>query len=97
MCLDFREVLGVAHNHHERAPKEAVHVVTAAVVLDGHDGLCSLRILCKLRPCAKLTGMIDADRVPDCHVSGGHQVGYFLHEVITISIDGERLLETCTL
>ena len=94
MCLDFREVLGVAHNHHGRAPKEAVHVVTAAVVLDGHDGLCSLRILCKLRPCAKLTSMIDAGRVPVSHVSGSHHI---LHEVIIMSIDGERPLESCTL
>ena len=72
-------------------------MVTAAVVLDGHDGMCSLRILYKLRPCAKLTGMIDADHVLVRHVSGSHQLGCFLHEVIIMSIDGERLLESCTL
>ena len=72
-------------------------MVTAAVVLDGHDGLCSLRILCKPRPFVELTGMIDADRVPVSHESGSHQLGYFLHEVIIMSIDGERLLESCTL
>ena len=88
---------GVEHELHERAPKEAVHVVTAAVVLDGHDGLCSLRILCKPRPFVKLTGMIDADHVPVSHVSGTHQLGCFFHEVIIMSIDGERRLESCTL
>ena len=93
----LRSDAGVAHNPHGRAPKQAVHVVTAAVVLDGHDGLCSLRILGKLRPFAKLTGMIDAGRMPVCYVSGSHQLDYILHEVITMSIDGERWLESCTL
>ena len=77
---------GVAHNHHGRAPKEAVHVVTAAVVLDGHDGLCSLRILCKLRSCAKLTGMIDADHEQISHVSSSHQVGRIFHEEIIFTM-----------
>jgi len=88
---------GVVHSHHGRAPKEAVYVVTAAVLLDGHDGLCSLRILYKLQSCAKLIRMIDAGRVPVSHVSGSHQLDYILHEVIIMSIDGERLLESCTL
>ena len=58
---------------------------------------CAACILCKLRSCAKLTGMIDAAHVPVSHVSGSHQLDYILHEVITMSIDGERLLESCTL
>ena len=80
-----------------RRLSRSVHVVTAAVVLDGHDGLCSLRILCKLRPCAKLTGMIDAGRMPVRHVSVSHQIDYILHEVIIFIILGQRLLESCTL
>ena len=39
-------------------------------------------MLWKSRPCAKLTGMIDADHVPIGHVSGSHQLGYFSHEMI---------------
>ena len=60
----------------------AVHVVTAAVVQDGLDGLITVRIISKARPCAKLTGMIEADLAPISHVSGSHQLGRTLHEVI---------------
>ena len=41
--------------------------------------------------------MIDAGRLPVSHVSGSHQIDYILHEVIIMSIDGERRLESCTL
>ena len=33
-------------------------MVTAAVVQDGLDGLITVRIISKARPCAKLTGMM---------------------------------------
>ena len=75
----------------------AVHVVTAAVVQDGLDGLITVRIISKARPCAKLTGMIEAALAPISHVSGSHQLGRVLHEVINICILGERLRESCTL
>ena len=39
-------------------------MVTAAVVQDGLDGLIAVRIISKARPCAKLTGMIEADLAP---------------------------------
>ena len=64
----------------------AVHVVTAAVVQDGLDGLITVRIISKARPCAKLTGMIEADLAPISHVSGSHQLGRTLHEVIIFTI-----------
>ena len=64
----------------------AVHVVTAAVVQDGLDGLITVRIISKARPCAKLTGMIDTDHVPISHVSGSHQAGRIFHEVIIFTI-----------
>ena len=60
-------------------------MVTAAAVQDGLDGLSSLRKICKSQPCAKLTGMIDADHVTISHVSGSHQVGRIFHEVITFT------------
>ena len=61
-------------------------MVTAAAVQDGLDGLSSLRKICKARPCAKLTAMIDDDRVPISHVSGSHQIGRIFHEVIIFTI-----------
>ena len=64
----------------------AVHVVTAAVVQDGLDGLITVRIISKARPCAKLTGMIEADLAPISHVSGSHQLGRTLHEVIIFTM-----------
>ena len=41
--------------------------------------------------------MINADLVAIGHVSGNHHLGRVLHEVITMSILGQRLLESCTL
>ena len=61
-------------------------MVTAAVVQDGLDGLITVRIISKARPCAKLTGMIEADLAPISHVSGSHQLGRTLHEVIIFTI-----------
>ena len=45
-----------------------------------------MRIISKVRPCANLTGMIEADLVPISHVSGSHQLGRALHEVIIFTI-----------
>ena len=78
--------VGVTHSEHERGSVAAVHVVTAAVVQDGLDGLITVRIISKARPCAKLTGMIEADLAPISHVSGSHQLGRTLHEVIIFTI-----------
>ena len=50
------------------------------------DGLITLRMICKARSCAKLTGMIDADHVPISHVSGSLQLDDFFHENITSTI-----------
>ena len=44
-----------------------------------------------------LLGMISASREVIGHVRGSHQLGRVLHEVITFTILGERLLESCTL
>ena len=60
----------------------------------GLDGLSSLRKICKARSCAKLACMIDADLVAIDHVSGSHRTGRVLHEVITFTVLGHRLLET---
>ena len=75
----------------------AVHVDTAAAVSHGLDGLSCLRKICKARPCAKLACVINADLVAIGHVSGSHQLGRVLHEVITICILGRCLHESCTL
>ena len=58
----------------------------AAAAHDGHDGLSSLRKNCKSQPCVKLACVINADHVPISHVSGSHQVGRALHEVIIFII-----------
>ena len=72
----------------------AVHVVTAAAVQDGRHGLITVRIIFKARPCANLTGMIEADLAPTSHVSGSHQLGRDLHVDIIFSILDRRLLES---
>ena len=77
---------GVERELHERGSVAAVHVVTAAVVQDGLDGLITVRIISKVRPCANLTGMIEADLAPISHVSGSHQVGRILHEEIIFTV-----------
>ena len=41
--------------------------------------------------------MINADLKAISNVRGSHQLGRVLHEVITISMLGQRLLESCTL
>ena len=47
------------------------------------DGLISLRMISKARPCAKLIGMIDADHVPIRHVTGSLQVDRIVHGDLT--------------
>ena len=64
----------------------AVQVVTAAAEQDGPHGLINVRIISKVRPCANLTGMIEADLAPISHVSGSHQLGRTFHEVIIFTI-----------
>ena len=77
---------GVERELHERGSEAAVHVVTAAVEQDGLHGLITVRIISKARPCANLTGMIEADLAPTSHVSGSHQLGRAFHEVIIFTI-----------
>ena len=77
---------GVAHQLHERGSVAAVHVVTAAAEQDGLHGLITVRIISKVRPCANLTGMIEADLALISHVSGSHQLGRTLHEVTIFTI-----------
>ena len=60
----------------------------AAAAHDGHDGLSSLRKTCKSASFDKRLCMINADLVAIGHVSGSHQLGPVLHEVITMSILG---------
>ena len=61
-------------------------MVTAAVVQDGLDGLITVRIISKARPCANLTGMIEDDCGPISPMSGCHQVARTFHEVIIFTI-----------
>ena len=77
---------GVERELHERGSEEAVHVVTAAAEHHGLHGLITVRIISKVRPCANLTGMIEADLAPISHVSGSHQLGRTFHEVIIFTI-----------
>ena len=79
---------------HGCAPKEAVHLVTAAAVLDGHDGLCSLRIVCKSASCVKLTCVINTDLVAISYVNGSRYLVVVTHEVI-ISMVSEARLGMC--
>ena len=48
-------------------------------------------------PCAKLACMIQIDPVAISNVSGSHQLGRILHEVITLSNLGQRPLDSCML
>ena len=52
-------------------------------------------MLWKSRPCAKLTGMIDADHVPISHVIGSLQLHDFFHENITSTITRSRVCRGC--
>ena len=61
-------------------------MVTAAAEQCGLHGLITVRIISKVRPCANLTGMIEADLAPISHVSGSHQVGRILHEEIIFTM-----------
>ena len=74
----------------------------AAALHDGHeddmmDFLSSLRKICKAHLCVNWTGMINADVVAIGNVSGSHQLGRVLHEVITLSNLGQRPLDSCML
>ena len=55
---------------------------------DGHDGLSSLRKTCKAASCDKRLCMIDVDLVAIGHVSGSHQLGRVLLEVIIFTAIG---------
>ena len=72
---------------------------TAAAPHDGlesGDGLSCLRKICKAHLYMDWTCMINADLVVIGNVSGSHQLGPILHEVITFSILGHRLCESST-
>ena len=63
----------------------------AVAVHDGHDGLSSLRKICKARPFAKLACVINTDLVAIIHVSFSRQLSRVVHELINSSILGHRL------
>ena len=69
-----------------RFPPAAEQGIQTPRERDGLHGLITVRIISKARPCAKLTGMIEADLAPISHVSGSHQLGRTLHEVIIFTI-----------
>ena len=64
---------------------------------DGLDGLSQLAHDLQGAQVSQLLGMISAGHVAIGNVRGSHHLRRVLHEVITISILGERLLESCTL
>ena len=64
---------------------------------DGLDGLRQLAHDLQGAQVSLLLGMISASHEIIGHVRGSHQLGRVLHEVITFTILGERLLESCTL
>ena len=57
----------------------------------------SLRMMCKPASCDKRLCMINAILAAISNVHGSHYLCRVLHEVITICIVGQRLLESCTL
>ena len=64
---------------------------------DGLDGLSQLAHDLQDAQVSQLLGMISAGRVAIGNVHGSHHLGRVLHEVVTFSIVGQRLLESCTL
>ena len=89
----FRSDAGVAHKLHERAPKWTVRRRCA----DGLDGLSQLAHDQQGAPVSQLLGMISAGHVAIGNVHGSNHLRRVLHEVITIIMLGQRLLESCTL
>ena len=59
-----------------------------------HDGLSSLRKICKSASYDKRLWIINADHVVVGHVSGSHQLGRVLHEMFTFTVLEHRLLES---
>ena len=64
---------------------------------DGQDGLSQLAHDLQDAQLSLLLDMIIAGHVAIGNVRGSHHLGRVLHEVITFSIVGQRLLESCTL
>ena len=93
---------GVVLQLHGRAPTAAVYVVSPRAVQCGLHGLQAVRMICKARPCGKLTGVVDADLIPISHVSGSDQFGRILHEVIIFTMlvtrcrRGSAMCSACT-
>ena len=63
----------------------------------GLDGLSQLAHDLQGAQVSQLLGMISAGHVAIGHVRGSHYLLRVLHEVITIIMLGQRLLESCTL
>ena len=73
MKLVWSELIeGVVLQLHERSSVAAVHVVTAAALHDGLDGLSCLRKICKAHLFVNWACMINADLVAIGHVSRSH-------------------------
>ena len=53
---------------------------------DGLDGLSCLRKICKAHLFVNWACMINADLMAIGHVSGSHQIGRVLHEVIIFTM-----------
>ena len=53
-----------------------------------HDGLCSLRIICKSASCIKLTCVINADLVAISYVDASCYLDRVMHEVVTSTAVG---------
>ena len=53
-----------------------------------HDGLCSLRIICKSASCCKLTCVINADLVAISYVDASCYLDRVMHEVVTSTAVG---------
>ena len=64
---------------------------------DGLDGLSQLAHDQQGAQVSQLLGMISAGHAAIGNVRGSHDLGRVLDEVITFSILGQRLLESCTL
>ena len=64
---------------------------------DGLDGLSQLAHDLQGAPVSQLLGMTSASHVAISNVHCSHYLSRVLHEVITIIMLGQRLLESCTL
>ena len=82
---------------HGRAPKWTVRLSPRDHHRRRADGLSQLAHDQQGAHASQLLGMISGGHVAIGHVRGSHHLRRVLHEVITFSMFGQRLLESCTL